>query len=741
MSKLVLLIYVLILSLLPTWSSSTSSSSSSSPSLSPSPIVTASPNTNPPSTSTNPTTVPIDVPKDKIYELNLSQWHIYNDNSHAQETTDGLNNALIWARDAGFTVFKVPAGTYLIAKGTDGTWDSRGRINMVSDMTFWLDDKAIIQKETNGYEGYSTLFIGVGVQNVQIIGGTYRGDRETHDYSSGGTHESGYGILAKGAFNVTIDGVKALNFTGDGLCVGGGNGTMQDLYEKSFESGSIDDNGNQVTSASKIRTKTSWQLTHPSYNLTNTLIIDNGQHLPAEYDIYFYKADGSFLTKLKQQGQGKYISIPEGGHSIRLVFNSTLLKDQYLEIWNRVQSTNIVVQNSESSFNRRQGLTINGGKNVTVQNSIFHDIGGKKGTAPMAGIDVEGGAGENGYINENISIKNNKFYNNSRYDVIFYDGHNGILENNHLASRGVIGLAVSEPFTGAVIKNNNFEGTSIYAYHDVTFLDNQMSDSITHLEGPNINIKGMTFTNAKFLISSSTPFGVTASDITINLTNSNVDGGLAIWNNPVHLTNVTINGAPALRAITGGNVEGNIFDNLTVTGYNSTYGLDLPLGTYNNCVFKGPSDEGKMGPGAGKSGKYIFNKCSFTGNTGLSSGNVNLDLTITDSTFNILGNMSAISVDSARMVDIKNNILVMSGITKGTTEIIKLNDYWQRNDPNDILNASISNNTITSNIDSVGISTIYVGPGSRAFSITNNVLNKAKLRLKSNDITSNNKEL
>lgn len=686
------------------------------------------------------TTSPIPM-QGRVYELELAKWHIYNDKTHAKETTDGFNNALEWAHDQGYKIFKVPAGTYLIAKGTDGTWDSHGRINMVTDMTFWLDNNAVIQKETNGFADYSTLLVGVGVKNVVIKGGTYRGDRDTHDYSSGGTHESGYGILTRGSFNVTIDGVKALNFTGDGLCVGGGGGTMQDVYENGFESGNFDDRGIPAPDGSKVRTKLNWKLTHPSFDLTHTLIVDNGQRLPHDFDIHFYKADGSFLSRIKQQAQGKYINIPAEAHSVRLVLNGTLQKGQYLEMWNRVQSTNVVVQNSESSFNRRQGLTISGGKNVLVQNNTFHDIGGKDGTAPMAGIDVEGGAGDNGYINENITIKNNKFYKNSRYDVIFYDGHEGTLENNHLASRGAIGLAVSEPFTGAIIKNNNFEGTSIYAYHDVTFLDNQMSDSFTHLEGPNINIKGMTFTNAKFQISSTIPFGVTASDVKINITNQTVEAGLSIWKNPVHLANVTINGAPSLRSVSGGNVEGNIFDNLSVTGYNSTYGLELPPGTYNNCAFKGPNDGGQMGPSAEKSGKYVFNKCSFSGNVGLSSGNANLSLTVTDSTFNILGNKSAISVDSAKMVDIKNNVIVANGITAKSTEIIKMNDYWQRTKPYDILSASISNNTITTNIEAVGISTIYAGTGAVAYNITNNTLNKAKLKLKENDNISDNKEL
>lgn len=149
---------------------------------------------------------------------------------------------------------------------------------------------------------------------------------------------------------MVIDGVKTLNFTGDGLCVGGGSGTMQDLYAKDFETGSVDDNGKLVPDQTKVRTKSSWKLTHPSYELTHAVIIDNAQLLSNDFDIYFYRADGTFLSKSKQQSQGKYISIPPGSDSIRLAFKGTIQKGQYLEIWNRVQSTNVTVQNVESSL-------------------------------------------------------------------------------------------------------------------------------------------------------------------------------------------------------------------------------------------------------------------------------------------------------------------------------------------------------------------------------------------------------
>jgi hypothetical protein len=73
--------------------------------------------------------------------------------------------------------------------------------------------------------------------------------------------------------------------------------------------------------------------------------------------------------------------------------------------------------------------------------------------------------------------------------LILFDGQNAIVEWNYFGFRGVIGHAISEPFTGALIKNNKFDGTRIFAYHDATFQENEMIGSNTFFEGPNLKIK------------------------------------------------------------------------------------------------------------------------------------------------------------------------------------------------------------------------------------------------------------
>ena len=109
---------------------------------------------------------------------------------------------------------------------------------MVSNITFELDKDAVLQKETNNKNGYTLLQIGPGVHDVTLKGGTYKGDKDTHDYSSGGTHEGGYGIVTSGASDIMIDDIKATDFTGDGLAVGGMGKLIDEFHTESFKSGS-----------------------------------------------------------------------------------------------------------------------------------------------------------------------------------------------------------------------------------------------------------------------------------------------------------------------------------------------------------------------------------------------------------------------------------------------------------------------------------------------------------------------
>ncbi|MCS7460679.1 right-handed parallel beta-helix repeat-containing protein [Paenibacillus doosanensis] len=659
-----------------------------------------------------------------VYTLVPEDWGIYADGTHPEETTKGMNDALKWAHDNGKTTFKVPAGTYLIKKQDPKlVSDTSARINMVPDMTFELDDQAVIQKESNGFSGYQTMNIGYGANNVTIKGGTFRGDKDTHDYSSGGTHEGGYGIVTEGAVNVKIDGIKAVNFTGDGLAIGGKGTMIQDLYENSFVPGSFDEQGAPVDDAAAIRTKKPISLNNDIFKTERQFELSNKQKLPNAFDIYFYKEDGTFLKTLKDQTMRQLMDIPDGSGYIHLVFHQADSKAAYVEIWQRAVSKQVVVQNSEFAFNRRQGITVGGGDQITIVNNELHDM---KGTAPQSGIDVEGGYGENGHLNTNVFIRNNKFYNNAAYDVILYDGHDATVEGNHMASKGKIGLAVSTPFKNALIKDNHFDATSIYAYHDVQFEGNEMNDSFTHLEGPNLTIDGMKFTDSKFVISSSTPFGITASNITMYNNKGGMD--LSLWVNPIHLQGVTVYGGGF-----SGSAAGSIVDDLKVVG---TSALNLPPGTYNRCDIESST----TGVTLDDAGSYVFDQCRLKVKEGVLVTNANADFTMTNSAFEMLDKRYALKVAKASKIRFENNAISYDQMTAATDYAVMIGDYWTRNDPFTVKEAAINGNRIEANMAAEGISTVYAGVGAPKYTIEENTLVNAKLKLRESDMNASNVE-
>ncbi len=515
------------------------------------------------------------------YKLEMDKWGVHNDGTHPIETTKGINDALQWAAENEYDTFFIPRGTYLISKDDN--------INMISNITFELEKDAILQKESNNLSGYSLLNVGPGVHNVTLKGGTYKGDKVTHDYTSGGTHEGGYGIITAGASDITIDGIKSINFTGDGLSIGSMGKLIDEFYVESFKSGSVNNSGKLVKNSNKVRLE-NLPLTDSYFDIQKTFQFIHQQKMPKNshrYVAYFYKKNGTFISKHDSKTTNTPIgwgltTIPKDASYMHVVFDASKMNENvYLEFWMQGVSKNITVKNSEFAFNRRQGITVGGAQEVLIENNKIHDM---KGTAPQSGIDLE--AGYN--LNNQITIKDNHFYNNQAYDLILFDGRNAVVEGNHFASKS-IGLAISEPFKNATITNNHFDGARIYAYNYATFKDNKMNDALAAFLGHDLVIDKMQFTDSLVNLASSKPFGIKASNIKVNNTKKQ-HTQFGVNKNPIHLKDVTITGQAALDSFFGNAADGSIFDNLKVIGYERT---QLPRGTYNNAVFE--AAEGKWG--------------------------------------------------------------------------------------------------------------------------------------------------
>ncbi|MBT2709492.1 right-handed parallel beta-helix repeat-containing protein [Pseudomonas sp. ISL-84] len=652
---------------------------------------------------------------EKTYTLEFNRWGIYNNGTHPKETTEGINKALKWASENGYNTFIVPNGTYLISKDL--------QINMVSNITFELKMGAVLQKESNNLSNYTLLHLGPGIHNVTLKGGTYKGDKDTHDYSSGGTHEGGYGIVTAGATDITIDGIKSINFTGDGLAVGAMGKLIDEFYTEDFKSGSVNDSGQLINDNNKIRLE-NLPLTDPFFDIQKTFQFIHQQNMPKkaqQYAAYFFKKDGTFITKHDSSTTNTPVgwgvtSIPKDASYMHVVFDTGNVDDNiYLELWVQGVSKNITVKNSEFAYNRRQGITVGGAQDVLIKNNRIHDM---KGTAPQSGIDVE--AGYN--LNNRITIKDNHFYNNQAYDLILYDGRNAIVDGNLFASKS-IGLAISEPFKYAEITNNHFDGSRIFAYNYATFKDNKMNDAMAAFLGHDLVIEEMEFSDSLVNLASSKPFGIKASNITVNNTKKQ-HTQFGINNNPIHLKNVTITGQAALDSFAGNAPDGSIFDNLKVIGYARS---QLPRGTYNNTVFE--AAEGQGGVAVNNSGVYEFNNSTFTSHRGGFEINqvhgMPDSVTLKNSTIHVLGdNNSGISIKAGKQVIIENNTIKTGLIPNQHLAVIKVGDYWKKDEKYTVSNLIIKGNKLTSkDKEAVGISTIHAGVNAPSYEIEDNAGN------------------
>lgn len=98
-------------------------------------------------------------------------------------------------------------------------WQSPGALRPKANTTVDLLGATIALNATN-QTNYSILTI-YNQDHVTVRGGTLKGDRDTHDYSSGGSHEWGYGIFIRGdTKNVLVEDLTVSDLTGDGIYIG-----------------------------------------------------------------------------------------------------------------------------------------------------------------------------------------------------------------------------------------------------------------------------------------------------------------------------------------------------------------------------------------------------------------------------------------------------------------------------------------------------------------------------------------
>lgn len=119
----------------------------------------------------------------------------------------------------------LPVGRYLVSPKA-----GYAALTLPTGTDLLMDPNAVLVMKPNALPRYYLLW--AHDANVVVEGGQLLGDRLQHDYSSGGTHEWGFGFKVTGTSVVKAKNVQASMFTGDGFCGSGASLTLENCISR-----------------------------------------------------------------------------------------------------------------------------------------------------------------------------------------------------------------------------------------------------------------------------------------------------------------------------------------------------------------------------------------------------------------------------------------------------------------------------------------------------------------------------
>ncbi|HUA80636.1 MAG TPA: right-handed parallel beta-helix repeat-containing protein [Dyella sp.] len=282
----------------------------------------------------------------------------------AMDDTAAFQAAVNALPSSGGTVI-VPTGTYMINALTS--------INLRSHVRLSLASNAYVKAIPNSSDRY-WIVKAFGVNNVEIVGGHFVGDRTNHQGTAG---EWGYGILVEGSSNIYIHDLTVTNSWGDGILIRGinwDNGTVTPSNSVTL---------NRVTADNNRRQGLSICPANQVYVVNSSFTHSNGASPQGGIDI-------------EPQTQGK---------TSQVRIENTVLSNNAgngLEVHNNVNGVSLYKVTAEN--NKGYGVFTSGPTNVGISNSNLSQN-------YLFGVDIAG-------VSDYVSITNNTITYNG--DSWFY---------------------------------------------------------------------------------------------------------------------------------------------------------------------------------------------------------------------------------------------------------------------------------------------------------------------------------
>ncbi|MFC0560054.1 right-handed parallel beta-helix repeat-containing protein [Halalkalibacter alkalisediminis] len=472
------------------------------------------------------------------YVIELERWGItegipskpYQDADYfmADQNIQGINSALQYASENGFTDVVLPRGKYALCYPKT--------INLRSHMVFHLNGstlKVIYDSDrkspfdtrtgTDYYNFKGNSITLDNVTNSRLVGGTIIGCRDDRSFavSAERAQEHTYGVVfTRGTNHSSIKHCVVRDYMGDNITFTSESPRTLTEFNMNLSKNTVDQStGNLTPSANTL---TSGFISIPNEGYTSFLIAGFGfarqtSITTREVSVFFYKEDNTYIGPLTRRKIYTPISIPVGARKLRLVFNNETnpLKNMNVTIrWGLAPHHN-KVEHNEVFNGHRGGITLGGSYNV-VQNNVIRDNGknfldGK----PQFNDPTRYGINQEDSYGDNCVIRNNIIYNTNH--GILAGCYSILIENNHIYNVDSIAIniytTVYANIQGNFIYNcGNTIGlmTAHIQNAHVHITNNSMHGGNTQLSGSgyDVLVMGNTFVDPSIITMSNTDLSV-----------------------------------------------------------------------------------------------------------------------------------------------------------------------------------------------------------------------------------------
>jgi hypothetical protein len=383
------------------------------------------------------------------------------DYMRADANVQGINNAIQWAADQGFTYITLPQGVYPICyprviaiTQSHITVDfNNSTLKVIYDSTRKspFDPRANATdyynfpgKFSNGQDGVSIKLQGVKdthIKNLVLIGCK---DDRSFAVASEAMLEWTYGIqVVRGSSSCSIRNCKVSSYMGDSISFDSTSFFEYAEFALGLTVTDVDrKTGALIAAAGK--TLTSQLLSLPAEAYDSFLVGGAGYTRQTalnnkEISVAYYAADNTYLGSYDNKKIYTPISIPPGAAKFRLIFSNETSTSKNMQITLKFGLTphHNIVEYCEVYNIHRGGITLGGNYNV-IQNCILHDGTGLLDRKPLFTDSTRYGINQEDSYGDNCIIRNNLFYN--LYHGILAGCWTLEIHNNHLYNLGGIGI-------------------------------------------------------------------------------------------------------------------------------------------------------------------------------------------------------------------------------------------------------------------------------------------------------------